>query len=607
MSAANSVTASDNCSGATVVLSVALPNGTTAQSLPTVFPEGITTVTWKARDASGNESAPQSSTVTVDPCPGGLVSFYPDADGDTYGTNAGMIQACANLPQPGFARRGGDCNDSNAQVNPGAAEACNGVDDNCNGQTDEGVQSTFYANVDGDGYGNPNVTVQACTAPTGFTATPGDCDDAYATVFPGAPELCDGRDNNCNTQVDEGLQTFQYFADSDRDGYGAGPAVQRCSPTAPDGYSTNDDDNCPTVANPTQVDCDGNGIGDACPIAANPDLYDCNDDNVLDSCELEANPNLDLDGNGIIDDCQGPAVRLTTAASTVEPDGYFYVDLSETRFDVTIASGSFRLTYDASLIDHITLEGDGYYTPTLVEDSVTGSVGLLRFTVQGLGPATTGTTDIILARILVKAIGGPLCQPQSIMQFDGGTAQNTVSSATGPLSGYTLYEKALIAFDMNAPVIHSVPPDILAYSGAASSMVIPPYATADVYAFDSCGAGRTVPVMLKVTLPDGGVQSTMPLQFPIGMTVVRWTAVDFAGNVAREFRIVEVVGGPPPACSGDIWQDADSTGSVDGDDLAFLMSNWGSASAAADINGDGIVDSLDLTYLLGAWGPCPNP
>jgi hypothetical protein len=189
------------------------------------------------------------------------------------------------------------------------------------------------------------------------------------------------------------------------------------------------------------------------------------------------------------------------------------------------------------------------------------------------------------------------------MSFSGGTAENTVSDASGPLSGYTLYEKALIAFDATGPVIESVPPHILAYAGPASSMVIPPYADADVYAIDACD-GSEVPVALRVTLPDGTIVTTMPSAFPLGMSVVRWTAVDVAGNVSREIRIVEIVAGQPPACSGDIWQDDDSTGSVDGDDLAFLMSSWGS-SGAADINGDGIVDSVDLSYLLSAWGPCP--
>jgi hypothetical protein len=420
--------------------------------------------------------------------------------------------------------------------------------------------------------------------------------------------VCDGRDNNCNDQVDEGLPSFTYYVDTDSDGYGAGDAVQLCADAAPEGYATIDGDNCPAVANPSQVDCDGDGIGDACPIASDPDLYDCNDDGVLDSCEIAADPNLDLDGNDTIDECQGPSIRITTAASTVEPDGYFYVDLSETRFNERILSGSFHLNYDASLIEYIVLEGDAHYDAYLDDEYVSSGIGTLRLRVQATGPEST-TPEVIMARILVKASNAQVCVPQSMMWFAGGIADNTVSGASGPLTGYSLYEKALMAFDATGPAIQGVPENILAYAGPSrNSMVIPPYVNADVYAIDACD-DSVVTVSLRVTLPDGTDVTAMPAAFPVGMSVVRWTAVDAAGNVSREIRIVEVVAENPPACSGDIWpgdgSDDDSAGVVDGDDLAYLMSSWGTFGGPADIDGNGIVGAGDLTYLLGAWGPCP--
>ncbi len=64
--------------------------------------------------------------------------------------------------------------------------------------------TTFYRDADGDGYGDPNVTIQASSVPTGYVSNNTDCDDTHATVYPGAPELCDGLDNNCNGQIDEG-------------------------------------------------------------------------------------------------------------------------------------------------------------------------------------------------------------------------------------------------------------------------------------------------------------------------------------------------------------------------------------------------------------------
>ena len=74
-----------------------------------------------------------------------------------------------------------DCNDFNPGINPGEAELCDGFDNDCNGETDEGF--------DGDGDG-----VASCF----------DCDDENKLAFPGAQETCDGIDNNCSGEIDEG-------------------------------------------------------------------------------------------------------------------------------------------------------------------------------------------------------------------------------------------------------------------------------------------------------------------------------------------------------------------------------------------------------------------
>ena len=85
-----------------------------------------------------------------------------------------------------------DCDDNNAQINPSVEEICDGIDNNCSGQVDEGVLDVFYADSDEDGYGNPNIETQACELPDGYVSSNSDCDDTLATVYLNAEEICDG-------------------------------------------------------------------------------------------------------------------------------------------------------------------------------------------------------------------------------------------------------------------------------------------------------------------------------------------------------------------------------------------------------------------------------
>jgi len=123
-----------------------------------------------------------------------------------------------------------DCNDDNPAVNPSVPEDCNTpIDDNCDGDLGGG---TYYVDSDGDGYGNPNTASSGCVpSGNGFSAITGDCDDTRADVHEGAPEVCDGVDQDCDGQIDEdatGLSTF--YPDDDGDGFGAGTSpILACS------------------------------------------------------------------------------------------------------------------------------------------------------------------------------------------------------------------------------------------------------------------------------------------------------------------------------------------------------------------------------------------
>ena len=103
-----------------------------------------------------------------------------------------------DLDGDGFSVDAGDCDDADALVFPGASEACDGVDNNCDGAVDEGVTETWFPDGDGDGFGADDQPTEACSRPDGFVPSSTDCDDADSSVFPGALEVCDGIDTDCD-------------------------------------------------------------------------------------------------------------------------------------------------------------------------------------------------------------------------------------------------------------------------------------------------------------------------------------------------------------------------------------------------------------------------
>ncbi|HEY5924465.1 MAG TPA: putative metal-binding motif-containing protein [Kofleriaceae bacterium] len=132
-------------------------------------------------------------------------TFYRDADGDSYGAAAVTTQACSS--PTGYVTNNTDCNDSSALMYPGRAEVCDGLDNDCDTTVDDGVKATYYLDADGDGYGNPSVTTQACSRPTGYASNSTDCNDIVSTVHPGAAERCfNDVDDDCDTEEDEAVE-----------------------------------------------------------------------------------------------------------------------------------------------------------------------------------------------------------------------------------------------------------------------------------------------------------------------------------------------------------------------------------------------------------------
>jgi hypothetical protein len=138
---------------------------------------------------------------------GPLFGYY-DKDRDGYGDTANVYRFCSGILPPGFVSNGSDCYDNDPTIYRGAPELCDGKDNNCNGRVDEGMGAitAYYPDADGDGYGDassPDSLSSAC-ALAGYVTNNTDCDDKNAFIHPGAKEICDGKDNNCDGTIDEG-------------------------------------------------------------------------------------------------------------------------------------------------------------------------------------------------------------------------------------------------------------------------------------------------------------------------------------------------------------------------------------------------------------------
>lgn len=189
---------------------------------------------------------------------GGSIGGVTDADGD-------------GVPAPE------DCDDNDASVYPGAEEACDGKDNDCDGAIDladadvVGVESAPI-DSDGDGYGEAGRTADFCAGdpPDNVADNALDCDDRDDTINPEGNEICDGEDNDCDGLVDgddpDAVAIPTWAPDVDRDGYGDATAGFRSCEDPGEGYAENalDCDDSDSSIHPDAPETCGDGIDADC-------------------------------------------------------------------------------------------------------------------------------------------------------------------------------------------------------------------------------------------------------------------------------------------------------------------------------------------------------
>jgi hypothetical protein len=156
-----------------------------------VNPRGIEVCNLRDDDCDGMDDAAEGLTL----------SLYVDADRDGYGDgSAPRTEACVS--QAGFSVNDGDCDDRptvGVARSPGQPEFCDVVDNDCDTRVDEMTVSVpWYADADGDGFGDPSDELLSCTPIAGRSLLGTDCDDGASGRNPGVAELCNGRDDDCS-------------------------------------------------------------------------------------------------------------------------------------------------------------------------------------------------------------------------------------------------------------------------------------------------------------------------------------------------------------------------------------------------------------------------
>ena len=210
-----------------------------------------------------NSTDDDCNGIVDDPYAADTSAWFFDADGDGWGSETAVVDACS--APAGYLSTSGDCADSDYDINPDADERCDDddVDEDCDGLSEEGDaigKTWWHPDADGDGY--PDATgmfaMESCDPWGSYIAARSDdlwdCDDGRDWVYPGADEVCDvfEIDEDCDGVVNDAGASggIWHYQDSDGDGFGdpESPSVMLCPGGDTEGYElytvTNSSDCC---------------------------------------------------------------------------------------------------------------------------------------------------------------------------------------------------------------------------------------------------------------------------------------------------------------------------------------------------------------------------
>lgn len=243
--------------------------------------------------------------------------------GETSPTLTPTSTPALDLDEDGVSVAGGDCDDNDASVYPGATELCDKKDNDCNEAVDDGPETTGYVDSDGDQYGAGRETHAYCDPDSSpLVTTGGDCDDSDAEINPGADEVCDLSDNDCDGDIDENVQTT-WYRDADSDSFGDPNASKDDCDTPPRGYVDN------------ALDCDDDSFSINPNQAEVCDTIDNNCNTTIDEgVQIAFYPDKDKDGQGAADAdavfaCNGGAGTVPNNSDCNDADATVYQDAPE--------------------------------------------------------------------------------------------------------------------------------------------------------------------------------------------------------------------------------------------------------------------------------------